>query len=233
MNGIHDMGGMHGFGAVLPDADQAPFHARWEGRVFAMELMMGVHLGANRDRFRFTIEQIPAADYLRMSYFERWFEALLHGCREAELLEEAELRQIRTGEVPPGDARPRPFAADYPLVRLYHVTTGRYRNHPLFDRVETLDPPRQLQAPIWHYPFPDWHALVEKENAYSTYQAKTARPRARWMLLARLSVEFPLVFLKSFFLRGHVLGGWKGFVFSMNIAFARFMRVAKMLEAAS
>src|SRR2546425_68806 len=32
MNGIHDMGGMHGFGPVEPDPNEPVFHSRWEGR---------------------------------------------------------------------------------------------------------------------------------------------------------------------------------------------------------
>ena len=49
-------------------------------------------------------------------------------------------------------------------------------------------------------------------------------------LRLRLLVEGPFVFLKSWLARGHVLGGWNGFVFSVAIAFARFLRVAKMIE---
>ena len=37
MNGVHDMGGMHGFGKVEPEKDEPPFHAGWEGRVLAMQ----------------------------------------------------------------------------------------------------------------------------------------------------------------------------------------------------
>lgn len=139
---------------------------------------------------------------------------------------------IRILNVYPGDERPRPFANDYDVVRLYHVDAGRYRDHPLFDRVETTGPARRLRGAIWHFPFLTWHALVEKENAYSTYQAATAKPRAAWKLKLRLATELPFVFLKSYFLRRHVFGGWKGFAFSVVIAFARFLRIAKMLERA-
>ena len=36
MDGIHDMGGMDGFGKVEPEPNEPPFHAAWEGRVLAM-----------------------------------------------------------------------------------------------------------------------------------------------------------------------------------------------------
>ena len=40
-NTVHDMGGMHGFGPVVPEANEPPFHERWEGRVFALQRAMG------------------------------------------------------------------------------------------------------------------------------------------------------------------------------------------------
>ena len=33
MNGVHDMGGMHGMGPVQYENNEPVFHARWEGRV--------------------------------------------------------------------------------------------------------------------------------------------------------------------------------------------------------
>ena len=37
MNGIHDMGGMHGFGPVMREEDEPLFHAPWEARVMAID----------------------------------------------------------------------------------------------------------------------------------------------------------------------------------------------------
>jgi nitrile hydratase beta subunit len=100
VNGVHDMGGMHGFGPVCPDALEGPFASPWEGRVFGLEMLMGVHHRSNVDRFRFTLEQIPPRDYLRLSYFERWLEALLVQSRDAGVLSEADVASIRSGRVP-------------------------------------------------------------------------------------------------------------------------------------
>lgn len=139
---------------------------------------------------------------------------------------------LRILNVYPGDDRPRPFANDYRVVRLYHRDAGRYRDHPLFDRVEVSGPVRRMRAPIHHFPFLTWHALVEKENRYSTFQAETARPRPRAVLLARFWVEFPLVMVKGLIGRRHIFGGWKGVAFAAVIAFARFLRIVKMLARA-
>jgi hypothetical protein len=36
MNGIHDLGGMQGFGPVVREKNEPVFHADWERHVFAM-----------------------------------------------------------------------------------------------------------------------------------------------------------------------------------------------------
>ena len=76
MNGIHDMGGMHGMGPIELEKNEPVFHAPWESRVFALNVAMGFWRKWNIDASRHGIEQIPPADYLRMSYYEKWFVRL-------------------------------------------------------------------------------------------------------------------------------------------------------------
>jgi nitrile hydratase subunit beta len=73
MNGVHDMGGMHGMGPIVVEKDEPVFHSRWEARVYALHRAMGPWRKWNIDTGRYEIELIPAADYLRMSYYEKWF----------------------------------------------------------------------------------------------------------------------------------------------------------------
>jgi nitrile hydratase len=76
MNGIHDMGGMEGFGLSQYEEDEPVFHERWEARTFALNRAMRAWDKWNIDGGRHQIELIPAADYLRMSYYERWLTRL-------------------------------------------------------------------------------------------------------------------------------------------------------------
>jgi nitrile hydratase len=46
MNGIHDIGGRHGLGAVTLEPDEPPFHAPWEGRTHGIALSCQIS-GAN------------------------------------------------------------------------------------------------------------------------------------------------------------------------------------------
>ncbi len=76
MNGIHDMGGMHGFGPLRPEPGEPLFHADWEARALAMTLAMAAWGRWNLDAGRHSRERIPPARYLNDSYYERWLDGL-------------------------------------------------------------------------------------------------------------------------------------------------------------
>lgn len=92
MNGIHDLGGCHGFGPVEVEQDEPAFHAHWEASVFAMMFAAG-RAGAtgNADRFRHAIERIDPAAYLEDGYYGRWLGGLETLFVEAGLISRAEL----------------------------------------------------------------------------------------------------------------------------------------------
>ena len=90
MDGAHDMGGMHGFGAVVAPGAELPYHERWEPRIFALHLLTGFEgLGAGPGG-RQTREEMDPASYLAASYYERWTWS-------------AERRLLRKGTIAPGE----------------------------------------------------------------------------------------------------------------------------------
>ena len=110
MNGIHDMGGMHGMGPIESEKNEPVFHAPWEGRVFALNVAMGAWRKWNIDASRHGIEQLPPADYLRMSYYEKWFVRLVGLLVRSGLMTADELR---SGRAAAGSAKAAaPFTAD-------------------------------------------------------------------------------------------------------------------------
>jgi nitrile hydratase len=78
MNGIHDMGGMHGFGPVVVEEHEPLFHAEWEARVMAINRFTRGQGFFNIDEFRHGIERMDPADYLRSSYYERWLATVVY-----------------------------------------------------------------------------------------------------------------------------------------------------------
>jgi nitrile hydratase len=98
MNGVHDLGGIDGFGPVRNEPDEPVFHEPWEGRVFGM-MMLGA--GAPRlplDAARHQLERLPPRQYLTSSYYERWLstrEALIVGAGTLTVEEiDAKVRQF-------------------------------------------------------------------------------------------------------------------------------------------
>lgn len=76
MNGAQDLGGMMGFGPVVPEKNEPPFHATWEGRVLAMEVATrNAGVPWNLDMIRSVRESLPPLDYLSMSYYEIWLHS--------------------------------------------------------------------------------------------------------------------------------------------------------------
>lgn len=110
MNGAHDLGGMEGFGPVIPDPSHTPFHAHWERRVLANTLAcmaMGVW---NIDAMRSSRENLPPAEYLTSSYYEIWLKGLVSRLIEEGLVTEAEVASGTSQG--PGRSVPSVFTAD-------------------------------------------------------------------------------------------------------------------------
>jgi nitrile hydratase subunit beta len=90
MDGAHDLGGMHGLGAVVVPGGGVPYHEPWEARVFALYMLVGIQDLGGGPSGRATREEMPAADYLAASYYQRW-------------LWSAERRLERSGRIQPGE----------------------------------------------------------------------------------------------------------------------------------
>jgi nitrile hydratase len=72
MNGVHDMGGMQNMGPIDCEKNEPVFHSDWEARTHALNRAVRALGKWNLDMDRHELELLPPADYLRMSYYERW-----------------------------------------------------------------------------------------------------------------------------------------------------------------
>lgn len=145
MNGVHDLGGMHGFGPVERERDE-PYHAAWELRMHALAHTGFYHL----DEFRSGIERMDPAAYLAASYYERWLATMETNLIEKGVLTREEI-DTRHALYAADSARPvprnddpavteratirrrgsQPPDPDPPLPRFAHGDAVRARNvHP-------------------------------------------------------------------------------------------------------
>ncbi len=101
MNGIHDLGGMHGFGPVVREKDEPVFHAEWERRTFGLLTATLALQRYNIDEFRHAIERMDPAHYLESSYYEHWLHAIETLLIEKGVITKQELA-IRVAELAKG-----------------------------------------------------------------------------------------------------------------------------------
>jgi nitrile hydratase len=74
VDGIHDLGGRHGFGPVVTDESEKPFHAAWEARLLGIARGMSRASDWSIDWFRHCRELIDPVDYLTRPYYDQWLQ---------------------------------------------------------------------------------------------------------------------------------------------------------------
>ena len=94
MNGAHDLGGMHGFGPINPEAEshEPIFHADWEKRALGLTLTAGFLGKWNIDISRHARERQDPATYLTNSYYENWLAGLETLLVENNIITKSELK---------------------------------------------------------------------------------------------------------------------------------------------
>lgn len=110
MNGVHDMGGMDGFGKVEIEANEPPFHERWEGRVFALQRSLGYAGAWHIDDGRYAQETLPPREYLAASYYWRWALGMQKNLLERGFVTEQEIAAGHAST--PGKPLPRKLTPD-------------------------------------------------------------------------------------------------------------------------
>jgi nitrile hydratase len=194
MNGIHDMGGLQDMGPIQHESGEPVFHAPWEGRAYALNRALGAWGKWSIDASRHEVELLPPADYLRMSYYERWLQtnsslAVKHG-----LITQAELE---SGKPEPGSPKATPPLTAAMSSRFLGrgIPSSRDpRVRPLFSvgqrvRARNLNPPGHTRLPRYArgrigtvdrdhgvYVFPDTMAHFRGEKRQHVYSVRfTAR----------------------------------------------------------
>jgi nitrile hydratase len=190
MNGIHDMGGMHGMGPIDPEPNEPVFHERWETRTLALNLATAACGKWNIDAGRHSRERIPPADYLRMSYYEKWLTGLVMLLEETGLVGRAEFESdhpapgtvkavpaLTADQVAPTVARGRSF--ERPLNRPPRFRVGQRV------RARKINPTGHTRLPRYArgnvgvvdrlhggHVFPDSNAHFQGENPQHLYSVR-------------------------------------------------------------
>ncbi|HXU54565.1 MAG TPA: SH3-like domain-containing protein [Casimicrobiaceae bacterium] len=176
MDGMHDLGGRQGFGAVRYRPDARAFHEAWEVRVnslYAFAVRRGIF---NMDEYRHAIERMEPRHYLTASYYERSLTSLATLLVEKGILTREELERRAQGLFP--------LAAPSAPGRSNVPTRERFQPG---DRVRVRDDyvPGHVRMPGYirgktgvvvsespAYPFPDAHAHAIAAQDEPTYDVR-------------------------------------------------------------
>lgn len=165
------------------------------------------------------------ADEIVTPELAREIKALMQA--PAGLLPAYRFRQVT---VYPGRERPRLWADFHNYVRLYDRRRVRFRESRVHDTVDTDGyPVGQLKGIALHY---SWRTLAhvrDKLEKYTDLQAKELK-KPRWYVLARLPVEYPILFFRYYVLRRNFTGGLLGLRIAHDIAAVRSKRLLKILN---
>jgi len=100
VDGIHDLGGLDGFGPVVVEPDEPVFHEDWERRAFRLNLAASIGLRYSGGAFRHGIERMDPGHYLTSSYYEHWLTGVTTLIVEAGLVSPEELDRRAGGQFP-------------------------------------------------------------------------------------------------------------------------------------
>lgn len=161
MTRVHDIGGRHGDGPVVPEPQGfAPVGAEWQRRAFALTLAAGGLGQWSIDTSRHARECLAPKDYTRFSYYEKWLAALADLCVARGLVSRNDLAAGRADPVAPHE---RLLTAEKvaPALATGSPYTRASPVAPAFvpgDRVRTRLPARNTLVPGGHTRLPAYAA---------------------------------------------------------------------------
>jgi nitrile hydratase subunit beta len=153
MNGVHDMGGMDGFGRVEVESNEPPFHERWEGRVLAMQRALGYAGAWHIDDSRYAQETLPPRVYLAASYYWRWALGMQKNLLERGYVSEDEIaagHARQAGKPLPHKLTPEVVRAGMTRSSFFRQQQGPARFKP-GDRVRTKNVNPQTHTRLPRY----------------------------------------------------------------------------------
>ena len=101
MRGIHDLGGMAGFGTIEVEANEPTFHEPWQSLAFRLNTAaIGWLKAYNADEYRHAVERLDPAYYLSATYYERMLTATATLLVEKGVLSQPALETLAGGSIP-------------------------------------------------------------------------------------------------------------------------------------
>ena len=155
MDGIHDLGGKHGFGPIEVTQTEKPFNSEWEAREWGLSQCVDVP-GVTIDWWRHCRELIMPEDYLLRPYLDSWAQTDLATFVDAGVISRSE---ALSGELEFVNEQPPP-----PVITTEQAIDADQKAAHRFDHTIEAEPRYQfgqtistkLNAPEGHTRLPQY-----------------------------------------------------------------------------
>ena len=117
-----------------------------------------------------------------------------------------------------------------PHLRLYDRRRGNYNQNRVHERVVLEGAVGVLREHILHDSYGSIAAYFDKFNEYTTAGARDLHGRGKTASAVTVALRFPTTFFRQYLLRGHILNGYPGLVWSLFSAMYPVVKYAKLRE---
>jgi glycosyltransferase involved in cell wall biosynthesis len=120
-----------------------------------------------------------------------------------------------------------------PHLRLFDRRRGNYNHNAVHERVELDGPVGRLRHHMLHDSYESIEHYFAKFNEYTSAGARDLLARGKTTGAIAVALRLPLTFVGQYFIRGHILNGYPGLVWSLFSAMYPVVKYAKLRELQS
>jgi glycosyltransferase involved in cell wall biosynthesis len=115
-------------------------------------------------------------------------------------------------------------------LRFFNKNKGNWNQSGVHEGVELTGKIGQLNEQILHYSYANLHDYFAKFNNYTSIAAQSLFDQNKTVSSFKVLTRFPLSFLKNYLIKGSILDGYPGFLWTLLSAIYTVVKYAKLKE---
>ncbi|CAL2077141.1 glycosyltransferase family 2 protein [Tenacibaculum sp. 190524A05c] len=122
------------------------------------------------------------------------------------------------------------YLRNTPVLRLFNRTFANFSNKKVHETVEFKGKKGRFKNAFYHFTANTVEQINYKKNRYATLVSEEYFKKKKRVNLLLLIFKYPLAFIKEYFVRGNILNGYEGYVWSTYIAEYSVLKYLKLRE---
>lgn len=115
-------------------------------------------------------------------------------------------------------------------LRLFNRKKGKFTKVPIHERIEITGNIGKFKNRIIHYSYRDITHHLEKINRYTSQAATGYKTQGKKYSKIWAAFKFPVTFFIFYIIKGGILDGWPGFMWSFMASVYTVVKMAKTIE---